>query len=364
MKNILIPFVGDTIGGSHISDVELMQAVGQGDFSVVYLLHKAGALKQYLEDRDIIPDIQGDLYVPRSLQDLLSNLGRYIVSIKKASVYLKTQKIDAVYCSDGPLRYVWFYAAKLAKVRFVLTQHALSSSSLEKKISYRLLDGLVVNSTFMKAHLPVPLKDNRLVISYPIVQLHSENKKTDLLGPKDVFRIGFVANMRHVKRPYVFLDMAKQLIKKYQNMHFYMVGECYGDEHKNITNYIQNEGLEKYVSLIGFQDYIHATMKQFDLIVAPAVGEAFGRVPVEAALLNVPVVAAKAGGHEEVIIDGKTGLLAEPDNVADFVRNVERLHQDKDLYKAIQKQAYEHVKNKFAFAEQAIKVRMLLDAIL
>jgi glycosyltransferase involved in cell wall biosynthesis len=41
-------------------------------------------------------------------------------------------------------------------------------------------------------------------------------------------------------------------------------------------------------------------------------GEAFGRVPMEAALTGRPVVATNAGATTEVIVDGVTGLLATP----------------------------------------------------
>lgn len=43
--------------------------------------------------------------------------------------------------------------------------------------------------------------------------------------------------------------------------------------------------------------------------------EAFGVVPIEAMMLGVPVVTGRSGGIIETVVDGKTGLLFEPENI-------------------------------------------------
>ncbi len=54
-------------------------------------------------------------------------------------------------------------------------------------------------------------------------------------------------------------------------------------------------------------------------------GEAFGLVALQAAQMGRPVVAARVGGLPEVVADGETGLLFEPEDPSDMARAIMRL---------------------------------------
>jgi glycosyltransferase involved in cell wall biosynthesis len=59
-------------------------------------------------------------------------------------------------------------------------------------------------------------------------------------------------------------------------------------------------------------------------VLVPAMEE-FGITAVEAQAAGRPVIAARAGGALETVVDGRTGLLAQLDDVEDFRRAIERL---------------------------------------
>ena len=65
-------------------------------------------------------------------------------------------------------------------------------------------------------------------------------------------------------------------------------------------------------------------MKRCNLIVCPAVDEPFGRVLVESIILNIPVLAAKSGGHLE-IINQDADYLARPDDLYDFANKAMKI---------------------------------------
>lgn len=55
--------------------------------------------------------------------------------------------------------------------------------------------------------------------------------------------------------------------------------------------------------------------------------EAFGRVAVEALACGVPVISYRRGGPAEMIEDGKTGWLVEPDNLEELIAAIKRIEQ-------------------------------------
>ncbi len=54
--------------------------------------------------------------------------------------------------------------------------------------------------------------------------------------------------------------------------------------------------------------------------------EAFGNVAIEALACGVPVIAYRRGGLVEIVEDGKTGFLVDPDSVQGLVSAIKRVH--------------------------------------
>jgi UDP-glucose:tetrahydrobiopterin glucosyltransferase len=55
--------------------------------------------------------------------------------------------------------------------------------------------------------------------------------------------------------------------------------------------------------------------------------EAFGNVAIEALACGVPVISYRRGGPAEIVEDGKTGFLVEPDSVTGLVAAIKRLDE-------------------------------------
>jgi len=63
------------------------------------------------------------------------------------------------------------------------------------------------------------------------------------------------------------------------------------------------------------------------LLMTPRWVEAFGNVAIEALACGVPVISYRRGGPGEIVQDGKTGFLVEPDSVPGLVDAIARLDQ-------------------------------------
>jgi UDP-glucose:tetrahydrobiopterin glucosyltransferase len=61
------------------------------------------------------------------------------------------------------------------------------------------------------------------------------------------------------------------------------------------------------------------------LLMTPKWIEAFGNVAIEALACGVPVISYRRGGPAEIVRDGKTGWLVEPDNVDGLVAAIHQL---------------------------------------
>ena len=63
------------------------------------------------------------------------------------------------------------------------------------------------------------------------------------------------------------------------------------------------------------------------LLMTPRWIEAFGNVAIEALACGVPIIAYGRGGPTEIVQDGQTGFLVEPDNVAELAQTIGKIPQ-------------------------------------
>ncbi|SOD71583.1 glycosyltransferase involved in cell wall bisynthesis [Jatrophihabitans sp. GAS493] len=79
------------------------------------------------------------------------------------------------------------------------------------------------------------------------------------------------------------------------------------------------------VLLAGRREDIPAVLRACDLLVHPGMVEGMPLGIMEAQAAGVPVVAYRVAGIPEVVLDGVTGLLAEPGDVDELARHMKRL---------------------------------------
>jgi glycosyltransferase involved in cell wall biosynthesis len=103
----------------------------------------------------------------------------------------------------------------------------------------------------------------------------------------------------------------------------------------NYLEYLRNQAkaVENRVTFTGFiaHSELANLLRQADIFVQPSVwGEPFPLSVIEAMTAGLPVVASRAGGLPEAVVDGKTGLLVEPNNPTALADAMLQLLADKN----------------------------------
>ncbi len=84
---------------------------------------------------------------------------------------------------------------------------------------------------------------------------------------------------------------------------------------------------------VGFQQgrELGRAVASMDVLLNPSVTETFGNVTLEAMACGVPVVAADATGASSLVVDGETGYLVPPRDVAAYVQKLSTYSDNPDL---------------------------------
>jgi glycosyltransferase involved in cell wall biosynthesis len=89
--------------------------------------------------------------------------------------------------------------------------------------------------------------------------------------------------------------------------------------------------------------------RQADILINPSLSEAFGMSLVEAMATEVPTIGARVGGMTDIIADGETGLLVEPDQAAALAEAILQLLANPSLRRSMGIAGRQRVLDRFAW---------------
>ncbi len=101
-----------------------------------------------------------------------------------------------------------------------------------------------------------------------------------------------------------------------------------------------------------------------DLLVWPAVNEAYGMVFLEAALQGCPALAGAAGGVPGVVLDGRTGVLVPPGDATAFATALSRLTADRATLQPLGEAARRLAREERSLPAAAARLREVLQDVL
>ena len=152
---------------------------------------------------------------------------------------------------------------------------------------------------------------------------------------------------------------ALSLIKD-EPIKYFIIGV--GEKEKYLKDLVTKLNLNDKVFFLGSlsQTDKHAWLEVSDIFAMPArrIGkdfEGFGIVYLEANLHSKPVIAGQSGGIEDAVVDGKTGLLVNPENANEISKLISLLSKNRELRERLGKQGKERVVSEFNWENQSRK---------
>lgn len=371
MLRVCFPFVGDTIGGSHVSAAQFISQLPRREVEPVVVLHRDGSLGAFLAEQGIdvehCPDVR--LVEPAPIASQLVTMLRAVFPLAR---FLRRRRIDIVHTNDARMHLTWGLATRMAGARFVWHQRT-PEGSRRLDIYSRLADAVITISDFCHSVFPPGMSQRARVIENPFAVDAARPDRvaariallTELSASGDVAVIAFVGNLINRKRPLTFVEAAARLRERLgDRAYFPMFGEPRTGLRERVEQRIESLGLTGRCLLMGARFPIEPWIAACDVLLAPAVDEGFGRALVEAMLVGTPVVAADHGGHREIIEQGRTGLLVAPDDADAFCDAVMTLLSDPARADAISEEARRHASARFSIEKHVERVCAVYDELL
>jgi glycosyltransferase involved in cell wall biosynthesis len=140
---------------------------------------------------------------------------------------------------------------------------------------------------------------------------------------------------------------------------------------QSLKELTQELGLEDYVKFFGEceNNIRNELYKLSDIFVMPSITkensiEGFGLVFLEANYHKVPVIGAYSGGIRDAVIDGKTGLLAKPNDLEDLTEKILYLCEKEEIRKEMGENGHKRVINEFLWEKRYSDFITLLERVI
>ena len=174
--------------------------------------------------------------------------------------------------------------------------------------------------------------------------------------------ITVIGYFEEIKGHRYLLQALPDILRRHPNVVVVFVGD--GVLRASLEAQVRENQLVEKVVFAGWQEDIPSVLAASDLLVLPSLSEGLPFVVPEAMAAGLPVVATRVGGIPEAVIEGKTGLLAEPASAWGLQDAIVRMLQDpermRDMGKAGQARARSEFDVERMVTETCEMYRMLL----
>lgn len=117
------------------------------------------------------------------------------------------------------------------------------------------------------------------------------------------------------------------------------------------------------IHFVGFRIPIAPWLAAFDLLIAPAYGDGFGRAIVESILVQTPVIASASGGHPEIIETDETGVLIEGEDPQAYAVAAGRLLKDQAFRDRMTTAAKQMARSRYSTTVHTRQIMQLYDKL-
>ncbi|HKT79416.1 MAG TPA: glycosyltransferase [Vicinamibacterales bacterium] len=160
-------------------------------------------------------------------------------------------------------------------------------------------------------------------------------------------RVVMVANLRPEKGHDVLIDASVEVLKRFPNTHFDIVGT--GPQRIAVIEKAHATGVAHAFTFAGHDDNVAKRLADADMFVLPSRSEAFPNALLEAMAAGLPVVASGVGGILELVEHNHTGLMTPAGDAHALAKRICQLVEDPQLAGRLGRTARATVRRRFSF---------------
>ena len=252
--------------------------------------------------------------------------------------------------------------------------HQSAWNRLLKRWCLRLPDRIIIlnalwekNLNRLQGPVPVVLVRNRLAQAAPPDPKAVAETRARLGLDVSHFVVLLVGGVSETKGVFEILEAAPEVIRNKDTVRFVLVGrEELPGEMRAVKSIIRAKGLHSWVQITGEveRDKVPLLMGMADLFLLPSRTEGMPVALLEAMRARLPIVATSVGGIPEMVEDGVSGLVIEPQSPEQITRAILRLVDDEAFRHNLGEGGYKAFEEKFEYSKGVEEMRAVYRSLI
>ena len=214
--------------------------------------------------------------------------------------------------------------------------------ALTSKYTYKVLGCSYSES--IKMHFEIGIPNYKIDVIPNAIPIVTKETKRLFNTQSDVIKIGTIARLTYQKNPLLLVEIANQVLKKYPNVHFSILGSGLDEHLKEETlNLIDKYNISDKFNILpwGDRNISLEYLKSLDIFILTSIFEGLPLSLLEAMSLGTPCVTSKCDGCNDVIQNNENGFSCM--TVDDYIQAISNLIEDQSLQRRIGENAYSFV---------------------
>lgn len=232
----------------------------------------------------------------------------------------------------------------------------------------RRMDRVIATSPEAGGYLRVP---HKVVLHgvdveryQPAADREQEWRATGLPGRHG---IGVFGRVRRQKGTDLFVDAMCRLLPRYPDFTAVIVGAVTPEQTwfaEGLKARAAAAGLSGRIRFLGElpPGEIPLWMRRMTVMVSPQRWEGFGLVPLEGMASGAAIVATRVGAARQLVVEGETGHLIEPDDLDAMVEKIEGLLKDPARAAELGRRGRTHVLERFTVGREAAEIQSVYES--
>ncbi len=330
---------------------------------------------------------------PDTRKPLFTSTGYFLGYAAKVALALRANKIDIVHIHSCT-QFIPTIRLINPKIKIVLHIHCEWLTQLDTDmVSSRLekIDAVIGCSKFITSSIcdKFPQHAVKCRTIYNGATLR-ENGKADVVGSRNGKKAIFAGRVSPEKGVHVLIQAFKEVVKRHPEAKLEIVGpqnsvplnflvnlsedpqvkeleRFYRGSYMDFLGQEADGQLKKSIFFVGPTDQssLFKRFSQADVFVLPSVcNEAFSLTILEAMSMGLPVVATKAGGTPESVLNAQTGLLVEKNDPAGLAEAISMLFEEDDYRRQLGKAARKRLVEEFSWEKISREIFNLYESLL
>ena len=329
-------------GGTEIQTLSLVEALvaaGHRPLVVCYFEHNEGMVKRYEDAGAEVRLLSADGKRPAGIKAVVAHLWK---GLRGAVKEFRPEVAHVQYMAPGALPILILRALGVKKI--VATSHTAGDIYSRKGLRViKLLTNHVLSgfqciteraerSYFGTSKLFDGTRGKHFTI-YNNIPSHIsilKNPRRAKDAGEDI-TVGVVSRLEPIKGMDLVVPAFAEVYQRNPRLRLIVVGD--GSQRELMERQVKEAGIGNVTEFVGrkAQSELQDCYDSIDILLMPSRSEGFGLTAIEGMARGCVVVAANTGGLPEVVQNGVTGLLHEPDSVIDLAEKITELSIDNNL---------------------------------